>query len=228
MDTASLTALSAAQTELAQKVEALAVADPAAISMLQDKIAALERTIASGASGTVVDPAQSQAFKDLTAKVAAIEAAPPANGSGEVALAIAASGLKAAIDRGGPFAAEFETYATIAPASPDVEALRALAAAGVPSRQDLINGFSAAADAMLAATRMPDPDAGIFDRLADSAKNLVKTRPVGDIPGDSPEALVARMEIALGRGELDFVLAEAVKLPETAKTAGAVPRPKRK
>ena len=117
--------------------------------------------------------------------------------------------------------AELETYATVAPSSPDVEALRTLAASGVPSRQDLINGFSDAANAMLAATRVPDPDAGILDRLADSAKNLVKARPVGDIPGDSPEALVARMEVALGRGDLDAVLGEAAKLPDAAKTAGA-------
>lgn len=226
IDPAALTALGTAQMELAQKVEALTAtgstaSDPAAISALQDKIAALEAAAANGASGAVADPAQSQAFKDLTAKVAALEAAPSTNSSSAVALAIAASGLKAAIDRGGPFMAELETYATVAQASPDVDALRALAASGVPSRQDLINGFSDAANTMLAATRVPDPDAGIFDRLADSAKNLVKARPVGDIPGDSPEALVARMEIALGRGDLDGVIAEAAKLPDAAKSAGA-------
>ncbi len=225
IDPASLTALGTAQMELAQKVDALVTSgstagDPAAISVLQKKIAALEAA-ANGASGAVADPAQSQAFKDLTAKVAALEAAPSTNSSSAVALAIAASGLKAAIDRGGPFMAELETYATVAQASPDVDALRALAASGVPSRQDLINGFSDVANTMLAATRVPDPDAGIFDRLADSAKNLVKARPVGDIPGDSPEALVARMEIALGRGDLDGVIAEAAKLPDAAKSAGA-------
>ena len=226
MDPAALSALGAAQTELAQKVDALAVSgsqtvNPTAFAALQEKMGAIEAALSNGASGTVADPAQSQAFRDLAAKVAALEATPAANGSGAVALAIAASGLKAAIDRGGPFMAELETYATVAPSSPDVEALRTLAASGVPSRQDLINGFSDAANAMLAATRVPDPDAGILDRLADSAKNLVKARPVGDIPGDSPEALVARMEVALGRGDLDAVLGEAAKLPDAAKTAGA-------
>ncbi len=222
IDPAALTALGAAQSELTQKVDALtASGSSAALSALQDKIAALEAALSNGAPGAIADPSQSQAFKDLTAKVAALEATPAANGSGAVALAIAASGLKAAIDRGGPFMAELETYATVAPASPDVETLRALAASDVPSRQDLINGFSDVADAMLSATRVPDPDAGILDRLADSAKNLVKARPVGDIAGDSPEALVARMEVALGRGELDAMLAEAAKLPDAAKSAGA-------
>ena len=227
IDPAVLTALGEAQKELAQKVDALAAsgapaADPAVLSALQNKIAALETALAKGATGTVADPAQAQTLMDLTAKVAALEAKPAGgDGSGAVALAIAASGLKAAIDRGGPFMSELETYATVAPSSPDVEALRTLAASGVPSRQDLINGFSEAANAMIAASRVPDPNASIWSRLGDSAKNLVKARPVGDIPGDSPEALVARMEVALGRGELDAVLAEAAKLPDAAKTAGA-------
>lgn len=226
VDPAALTALGDAQKALAQKVDALAAsggssADPAALTALESKITALETALANGASGAS-NPAQALAVADLAAKVAALEAKPAgSDGSGAVALAIAASGLKAAIDRGGSFVSELETYASVAPASPDVEALRALAASGVPSRQDLINGFSAAANAMIAASRVPDPNASIWSRLADSAQNLVKARPVGDIPGDSPEALVARMEVALGRGDLDATLAEAAKLPDASKTAGA-------
>ena len=63
----------------------------------------------------------------LAAKVAALESAQaPTSEASAVALAIAASGLKAAIDRGGPFPAELDTYASVAPASADVEALRTL------------------------------------------------------------------------------------------------------
>ncbi|MCX7865471.1 MAG: hypothetical protein N2423_10655, partial [Novosphingobium sp.] len=163
--------------------------DSALLKPLEDKIAALEFALASGATASGGDPAAMQA---LSAKVAELEAVQSGSrGASAVALAIAASGLKAAIDRGGPFMAELETYASVAPASADIDTLRSLAAAGVPSRQDLLNGFNAAADAMLAASQTPDPDAGILQRLADSAKNLVKARPVGDIAGDTPEALVA-------------------------------------
>ena len=100
------------------------------------------------------DPAAAGAFKALSDKVAMLESAQPgAGGASAVAMAIAASGLKAAIDRGGSFMAELETYATIAPASPDIEDLRALAAKGVPSRQDLVNGFDAAATSILTAAQ---------------------------------------------------------------------------
>jgi hypothetical protein len=193
--------------------------DAASLKPLEDKIAALEAALAaktpSGGSG---DPAAMQA---LSSKVAELESAQMGSGGASaVALAIAASGLKAAIDRGGPFMAELETYASVAPASSDIDTLRSLAAAGVPSRQDLLNGFVAVANAMLAASQTPDPDAGIFERLTDSAKNLVKARPVGDIAGDTPEALVARMEIAIGRGDFDAALIEAAKLPPAAQEAG--------
>lgn len=192
--------------------------DSASLRPLQDKIAALEAALASGASSGGADPAAMQA---LTAKVAELETAQlGSGGASAVALAIAASGLKAAIDRGGPFMAELETYASVAPASADIDALRSLAAAGVPSRQDLLNGFDAAANAMLLASQTPDPDAGILQRLSDSAKNLVKARPVGDIAGDTPEALVARMELAIGRGDFDAALSEAAKLPPAAQEAG--------
>lgn len=191
--------------------------DAAALKTVEEKIAALEAALAAGPAGGGADNAALQA---LSAKVSQLESAQPSpGGASAVALAIAASGLKAAIDRGGPFMSELETYASVAPASADIDALRALAATGVPSRQDLVARFDDAANAMLAASRTPDPDAGILQRLTDSAKNLVKARPVGDIAGDSPEALVARMEVVIGRGDLDAALLEAGKLPAPAQEA---------
>ncbi|MGB8819457.1 MAG: hypothetical protein WCC66_16210 [Rhizobiaceae bacterium] len=194
-----------------------------AVKALEDRLAALESKVSNlPVSGASVDPAAAGVIKALSDKVAVLESAQPAaGGASAVALAIAASGLKAAIDRGGPFMAELETYATVAPASPDIEDLRTLAAKGVPSRQDLVNGFDGAATAILTAAQPANPDASLWERLTQSAKNIVKARPVGEIAGDSPEAVVARMEVSLGRGDLDNVLAEAGKLPAEAQTVGA-------
>ncbi len=63
---------------------------------------------------------------------------------------------------------------------------------------------------------MPD----FLTGLTASAKSLVRSRPVGVIEGDSPEALVARMEVAVSKGDLDAALAEAGKLPDAARAAG--------
>ncbi|MGL4489309.1 MAG: hypothetical protein ACRCU5_07685 [Rhizobiaceae bacterium] len=215
------TQVSALGSELAQLKTATPGSNNEAVGALEAKLAALEGTIANlGSSGTA-DPASSAAFKALADKVAALEAKPADAGDAKsVATAIAASGLKAAIDRGGSFMNELETYASVAPASPDVEALRALAAKGVPSQQELLAQFGDAANAMIAAAVVPDPEMGILQRLTESAKGLVKARRVGDVQGDEPDAVVARMEVALQRGDLASVLTQSEKLPEASKVAG--------
>ncbi len=191
--------------------------DPAAVTALIDRIAALESGV-----GALKSTDASAAVAELGARLAALEQnAGNSSGAGAVAKAIAAAGLKAAIDRGGSFASELETYAVVAPASPELEQLKNLAASGVPSKAELTAQFAAAANAMLAASQASDPNAGLLQRLADSARNLVRSRPVGDVKGDTPAAVIARVEIAINRGDLDAALAEAARLPEPAQTAGA-------
>ena len=138
-----------------------------------------------------------------------------------VALAIAASALKAAIDRGTPFMSELETYAAIAPDSPEIAALRELAAAGVPTRAAIEARMPATATAMIDAGRQIDPQAGIVDRLLSSAQSLVSVRPVGMVEGSDTPAIVARMEALLRNGDLAGALAQYDTLPQAAKDAGA-------
>ncbi len=233
IDPAVIDGLNRAQGELAAQVSTLSAtveqlqttasgSGGEAVAELQSKLAALESTVAQlPAGGAAGDPAASAAFAALAAKVAALEATPANDGGAKsVATAIAASGLKAAIDRGGSFMNELETYASVVPASGDVEALRGLAAKGVPSQQELLAGFGDAASAMIAAATVPDPNIGILQRLTESAKGLVKARRVGDIAGDEPDAVVARMEVALQRGDLAALLTLSENLPEASKVAG--------
>lgn len=139
----------------------------------------------------------------------------------DMARAIASSGLKTAIDRGGPFAAELEAFASVAPEDPAVAELRDLAAAGVPTRARLVADFPAVADRMISAMNPLPDDAGIVDRLMASARSMVKVRQVGEVEGDSVEAIAARLEARLGDGDLEAALAEWAKLPEPAKAAAA-------
>ena len=103
----------------------------------------------------------------------------------KVALAIAAAALKSAIERGGPFTAEVETFAAIAPESPELPALREIAAKGVASRADLVAEVDDAANAMIAASESVGEDAGFWERLLSSAESLIKVRPIGAIEGDT-------------------------------------------
>ncbi|WP_339763709.1 mitofilin family membrane protein [uncultured Hoeflea sp.] len=139
----------------------------------------------------------------------------------DVARAIAAAGLKSAIDRGGSFMSELEAFASVAPDDPAVAELRDLAARGVPSRSDLVAGFSDAASTAIAAADPGNPDAGLVDRLMSSAMSVVKVRKVGDVPGDSAEAIAARAEARLLNGDLDAAVSEWNTLPETSLAATA-------
>jgi hypothetical protein len=185
----------------------------AALSAFNDKLAALE--------------AQLRGLKpeDNSAQIAALEEkiaeVGRGGGAANVAQAIAAAGLKAAIDRGGAFANELETYATVAPQSPELEQLKNLAATGVPSRSELASAFGDAANTMIAASQTGDPDAGFFERLTNSAQSIVRSRPVGAVEGDSVDAIAARMEVAINRGDLDAAVLESAKLPDEARAAGA-------
>jgi hypothetical protein len=191
-DAADLSALG----ERVAAVEALARTENDSAAEAGDRLAALEQTVGSLAGR--VD-AQAQQPK--------------------IALAIATAALKAAVDRGAPFAAELETFAAIFPAAPELAALRAHAEKGVSTREALLAELEPAATAMIAAAKPVDPDAGIVDRLMQSAESLVTVRPVGAVEGAGVPEIVARMEAALTAGDLDKAIAEYDSLPDAAKAA---------
>ncbi|WP_028757786.1 membrane protein [Rhizobium sp. BK212] len=136
-----------------------------------------------------------------------------------VARAIAAAALKAAIDRGGPFVAELDTFAGVAPDDPAVADLRAFAETGIPSRAELVAAVPDVATAIVEAVNQPDPNQSWSDRLMSSAKSLVSVRPVGNIQGESVEAIAARMEDKVKSGDLPGASAEWNNLPALGKQA---------
>jgi hypothetical protein len=183
---------------------------------LSEKIAALESTLQSERS------AQASATAELTRRLTDAETKinEPRDDI-EVARAIASAGLKAAIDRGGPFLTELDTLSKVIPDDPAIASLQSFAATGVPSRSELMQKFPDVANAMLSAISQPDPNQGIVERLTESAFSLVKVRPVGNIEGETPDAMIARMENKLRNGDLQGAALEWNSLPETARTASA-------
>ena len=131
-----------------------------------------------------------------------------------MALAIAAAALKSAIERGGTFTAEVDTFAAIAPDAPELPALRDIAAKGIASRADLVAETDEAANAMIAASEVVGNDAGFWDRLLASAESLIKVRPIGAVEGETVSAKVARMEVAVKAGDFAKAIAEYETLPD--------------
>jgi hypothetical protein len=227
-DPAALAALEDRFAGLESKIAALAEAGTSAAA--DPELAAQLNELRAAQSGVQSAIAELQSSNDtLAGKISGLEQGQQELSAQveapsrqiDLARAIAAAGLKSAIDRGGPFMSELEAFASVAPEDPAVAELRDLAARGVPSRAQLVAGFSDAATKAIAAADPGDPEAGLVDRLMSSAMSVVKVRQVGDVAGDSAEAIAARAETRLLNGDLEAALAEWNTLPEASLAATA-------
>ncbi|EJN05679.1 mitofilin family membrane protein [Phyllobacterium sp. YR531] len=186
-------------------------------SAIDARIASLEEQLnASKQQVAQADGAAAGATTRLDALEAKVN---DTSGQANMALAMAATGLKAAVDRGEPYKAELDTYIAVAPAAGDLETLRSAETKGVPTVNTLASEFGDVAARIIASTRTVDPDAGILDRLWASASGLVEARPVGMVEGEGADAIAARIETHLNAGDLSAAIAEWEKLPDTAKAA---------
>lgn len=186
----------------------------ARLSTIEQELATL-RTSAEGASSET-----SGRIDQLQQRLEAAEAELNEPGAEEAAAqAIAAAALKAAADRGGAFESELQTFASVAPEDPAVAQLQPFSEAGVPTRSQLVEQFSALSDEILEAAEQPDEDQGIAGRLMSSAMSVVKIRRTGDVEGETAQAIVSRMENALQGENLPAAASEWESLPQEAKAA---------
>lgn len=138
----------------------------------------------------------------------------------KVAVVVAASSLKSAIERGAPFASELETYSALASNASELEPLRPYADSGIPALATLGEEASKLASRIAAAERAVPESAGLLDRFTASIRSIVTVRPVGEVPGEQPSAIAARMEAAVQRGDLAAALREYESLPDDMKALG--------
>lgn len=218
----ALAALSQKVEQVEASVNALGEApqtQPVDLAPINEKLAALEQQVR--AAGEAAEGQQNrlaaldQSLATVSGKVEEQADQP------KIALAIAASALKSALERGAPFSAELETFAAISPDAPQLDALRALAEKGVATRSEIAAQVGAAADAMVAADGPVDENAGFVQRLMSSAESLVKVRPIGAVEGAGVPETVARLEAAVNQNDYAKALAEYETLPEPVKAAGA-------
>lgn len=121
--------------------------------------------------------------------------------------------LEAGVNGGQAFAPALASLEDLLPALAVSDAARRAAANGVESMDALLVQYRALLPALLAA-RPVDPEAGWFETLVDQARAAVALRPSGEIEGDAPDALLARAETALERGDVAIALSTLAALPE--------------
>lgn len=211
-----------AALEEARPAEA-AAADPESVTRLEGEVGRLSTELAALREAIArTTEAVSATESQLSDRIAAAEEKlEEPRGDIEMARAVAASALKTAINRGGPYLAELEALASVAPDDPAIAGLREHAAVGVASRSDLVRDFNGTADRILDAVHQPEGEQGILNRLMASAASAIRVRPVGSVEGDTPEAIVARIETKLQNGDFKGAQIEWQTLPEKGQAAAA-------
>jgi len=134
------------------------------------------------------------------------------------ALAMALADLRQALDRGKAFATELKDVRQLSPEPVKADTLAARAEQGVPTRDMLRESFPRYAETALDAGEKPG-GSSVIAQFVDSARSVVDVRPVGEVEGEGPSAVIARIEQRLADGDLAAVVAAAEALSGKAADA---------
>lgn len=171
------------------------------VTALQQSAASLQQSVAQTTTS----------LQQTAARGAAAAAADRA-----VRLAVVASGLRSAVQRGAPFEGEFNAAKALMPDPQALAPLEPFAASGVPTAQALGREFAAIAPELAQTGKAPG-GGDYFARLLSHAERLVHVRPVNEAAGADTAAIVARAEAKAKQADIPGALAELAKLPEPAR-----------
>lgn len=229
--TVDLAPLTAQLETLESRVTAIAAgASSADAAALAESLTGIEASLAeltTRLGATEASLGQLDAIRDeLDAAKAAIAAQTQTLGGANVGPAIrlplVVSGLETAFAAGRPYGAELTSLTTLLPDLVVPQALLDAAETGLARPDQLLTQFRAAVPAILAG-RTAESTGDWGKDAIEWAKGVLALRPTGELAGNTPEAIVSRLEAAMERQ--DFVGAAGLlgQLPEAMQSAaGAV------
>ncbi|MEZ5775257.1 MAG: hypothetical protein R3D33_11300 [Hyphomicrobiaceae bacterium] len=158
--------------------------------------------------------------EDTLQSVVSREKAREAAGN-RILLTLALGDLKRAVDRGTGYRRELRAVQQLSGSTGDLATLEATADAGLPTIAMLQDELQGLAGRMIESGEPGDGKGSFIDDILASARSVVRVRRTGQVEGSGADAVVARMEDDLGRGDLAGVLDEAKGLPDSARTIAA-------
>lgn len=165
----------------------------------------------------VASPAADEVAR-LNARIVTLESQ-GARTTEAAAAALAAAQLVDASQGSKPFDRELATLRATGPDLPELARLTRLAETGAPSRTALAASFPPYAAKAVSRARKPPGDGNLRQHLAYAAARIVTVRRVDDTAGTSPDAIVARAELALQDGQVVAALKALDALPPKAREA---------
>jgi len=166
-------------------------------------------------AGVAVERSQVEA---LAARVAAVETSEKtaARGDQAVRLVLVATALKAAVERGDPFAGELAAAKALGADPKLTAALEPFAASGVPTSAALARELAVLAPSLRPAASAPARE-GFLERLQVNAEKLVRVRPTDEVAGSDAAAIASRVETKAAQEDIAGAQAELAKLSTTAR-----------
>jgi hypothetical protein len=198
----------ATATALAALTQKVAGAAPVERSEVDAKFEALANRVAG------LERSEKTVASELAKRSAA------ESGDRAVRLALAATALNSAVERGTPFAAELATAKALVSDPKALAPLEPFAAAGVPTAAALAHALVELAPALRQSA--PAPSQGFLQKLQANAESLVRIRPQEEVAGNDSAAIITRIEVKAAHADLPGALAELAQLPP-AERAPAEP-----
>lgn len=192
----------------------------AGLDALKTQLAALGRQVDALGARMGTTEAGMRTLETRMGETSAALAEQPADIGGLLQLPLVVSGLETAFSAGRPFENELAALRTALPTVTVPRDIANGAATGLARPSVIAARFEAAVPAMLA-QRPSDPDASWQDGALDWLRSAIVLRPSGEIPGNTPEAVMSRLEGAIERR--DYIGAEALMaaLPASMQAAAA-------
>ncbi len=211
-------ASSADATALAQTISTIETG----ITELRTQLTALDQRV--GATDGAITSLKGEVAATQTAISTQNQTLGGADIGPAVRLPLVVSGLESAIGNGRPFVAELAGLKALLPDLTVPGVIEAAAAEGLPRPDAVVARFTAEVPNVLAG-RAAVSSGDMGEDALEWMKGLLALRPVGEVPGDTPEAIVSRLEAAVGRHDFKAAAELLAQLPPAmqagAGTAGA-------
>ena len=212
-------------TALSARIDAIAAgASPTDASAMGESLAALEQRLSAAEAALAATEARAD---ETEARLAELTPAPtqPASADlqqtldAQLRLPLLLSGLEAALVAGRPFASELQALAAIRTDLSPSAALAGAAAMGLPRPDTLSARFESLLPAIIAAGTQTQTGDWVSDALS-WGRALLALRPAAEQAGDTPEAVLSRLEAAIARRDYaaarDLFAALPVPMQEAA------------
>ncbi len=203
---------------------AAAGTDPEALASLEQQLQTLGGRLDEVAARLGTAEAELRTLDTAVAQANQTLSAQPDDIAAVLQLPLIVSGLETAFSMGRPYESELSALRAAAPDLSIPTPVADAAATGLARPDSIEAELRNAVPAMLAG-RPGNPEAGWQEGALDWLSSAIALRPIGEVDGDSPDAVLSRLEAAIARR--DFIAADQLmgELPEPMRTAaGDLPR----